>query len=98
MPKNPHEEEADDQPEEEESDDVEEYDGGETVVMSDDDDDDEEDLDISMEVNVEKLMAEIDKTKADDIERRKQIRRRLEEIQEQRSIEDTYSFDLYGDD
>ena len=43
-------------------------------------------------------MAEMEKTKSDDVERKKEIRRRLEEIQEQRSIEDTYSFDMYADD
>ncbi len=81
-------------------DDVEEFSGDETIVMSDSDDDDdsEDDLDVSMEVNVEKLMAEMEKTDADDVARKKEIRRRLEEIQESRSLEDTYSFDLYGED
>lgn len=78
-------------------DDVDEFSDDETIVMSSDDDDDDE-LDVSMEVNVEKLMAEMDKTDKNDIERKKEIRRRLEEIQEQRSLEDTYSFDLYGED
>ena len=100
MPRKPRDTEAEQEPDEEqEEDDVEEFDGGETIVMSnDDDDDDDDDLDVSMEVNVEKLMAEMDKTKSDDIERKREIRRRLEEIQEARSLEDTYSFDLYGDD
>lgn len=76
-----------------------EFDGTETVVMSDDDDDSDDDLlDVSMEVNVEKLMSEMEKTATDDIARKKEIRRRLEEIQEERSLEDTYSFDLYGED
>ena len=80
-------------------DDVEEFSGDETIVMSDSDDDDsDDDLDVSMEVNVEKLMAEMEKTGADDVARKKEIRRRLEEIQESRSLEDTYSFDLYGED
>lgn len=80
--------------------DVEEFSGDETIVMSnsDDDDDSEDNLDVSMEVNVEKLMAEMEKTGADDVARKKEIRRRLEEIQESRSLEDTYSFDLYGED
>ena len=97
MPKKPHDNEADSAPEDDD-DDVEEFDGDQTIVMSSDDDDDGDDLDVSMEVNVEKLMAEMEKTKADDVERKKEIRRRLEEIQEQRSIEDTYSFDMYADD
>lgn len=95
--------EADDNDDLEDDETDEEFDGGDTIVMSssdddDDDDDDGDDLDVSMEVNVEKLMAEMDKTKADDVARKREIRRRLEEIQESRSIEDTYSFDLYGDD
>ncbi len=79
-------------------DDSEEFDGTETVVMSSDSSDDDDDLDVSMEVNVEKLMAEMEKTGADDVMRKKEIRRRLEEIQESRNLDDTYSFDLYGDD
>jgi len=100
MPRKPRDDEAEREPEEdEESVEDEDFDGSETIVMSDDDDDDDEDeLDISMEINVDKLMAEMARTEKDDIERKKEIRRRLEEIQEQRSLEDTYSFDLYGDD
>ena len=93
MPPKPPEKNVEDDDEE----DVEEFADDETIVMSGDDDDDDE-LDVSMEVNVEKLMAEMDKTDRNDIERKKEIRRRLEEIQEQRSIEDTYSFDLFGED
>jgi len=99
MPRKPRDDEADREPEEdEESVEDEDFDGSETVVMSDDDDEDDDELDISMEINVDKLMAEMARTEKDDIERKKEIRRRLEEIQEQRSLEDTYSFDLYGDD
>lgn len=101
MSSKPHErDEQSDAPDDAEVNDVEDdFDGAETVILSgDDDDDDDEALDVSMEVNVEKLMAEMDKTKADDVARKKEIRRRLEEIQESRSLEDTYSFDLYGED
>ena len=94
MPNKPRDKEKD---VDRDDDEIEEFEGDETIVMSSDDDDDD-DLDVSMEVNVEKLMAEMEKTKADDIERKKEIRRRLEEIQEQRSLEDTYSFDMYADD
>lgn len=98
MPKKPRDNEADSEPEDDDED-IDEFDGDETIVMSSaDDDDDDDDLDVSMEINVEKLMAEMEKTKSDDVERKKEIRRRLEEIQEQRSIEDTYSFDMYADD
>ena len=80
-------------------DDAGEFDGEETIVMSSSSsDDDDDDLDVSMEMNVEKLVAEMEKTEAGDVARKKEIRRRLEEIQESRNIEDTYSFDLYGED
>lgn len=69
------------------------------IRLSDDDDDDADDAgDVSAELNVEELLAQLERTKTDDIARKKEIRRRLEEIQEQRSLEDTYSFDLYSDD
>jgi len=69
------------------------------IRLSDDDDDDAvDDGDLSAELNVEELLAQLERTKSDDIARKKEIRRRLEEIQEQRSLEDTYSFDLYGND
>ncbi|MDZ7768481.1 MAG: hypothetical protein WD078_11705 [Woeseia sp.] len=71
------------------------------IRLSDDDDDDDDaddDGDLSSELNVEELLAQLERTKSDDIARKKEIRRRLEEIQEERSLEDTYSFDLNGDD
>lgn len=70
------------------------------IRLSDDDDDDDadDDGDLSAELNVEELLAQLERTKSDDIARKKEIRRRLEEIQEERSLEDTYSFDLNGDD
>ncbi|HZW58731.1 MAG TPA: hypothetical protein VFE85_00440 [Woeseiaceae bacterium] len=74
-------------------------DDDDAVGMDDDDDDDTDNVgDISVEVNVEELMAQLERAGPDDIARKKEIRRRLEEIQEQRNIDDTYSFDLYGDD
>lgn len=68
------------------------------IRLSDDDDDADDDVDLSAELNVEELLAHLECTKSDDIARKKEIRRRLEEIQEERSLEDTYSFDLNGDD
>ncbi|MBT8086170.1 MAG: hypothetical protein HKN35_01050 [Woeseia sp.] len=83
--------------ENQDDDEIEEFSPDETIIMSNDDDGDDE-LDVSMEVNVEKLMAEMDKTDKNDVGRKKEIRRRLEEIQELRSVEDTYSFDMNGQD
>ena len=72
-----------------------------TVVMSDDDDDDD-DGDLSAELNVEELVAKLDATDSDDLARRRMIRRRLEELREQREAEQdldsTYNFNLDDDD
>ena len=62
-----------------------------TVVMSEDT---FSDPDISMEVNVEKLVAEFEKSNEDDVHRKAEIRRRLEELAEEGSFEDTYAIDL----
>jgi hypothetical protein len=88
---------GEDLPDLDDDDDAELSDDDDEVDISDDDSDDGMG-DISMEVNVEELMAQLENTKTDDLARRKEIRRRLEEIQELRSLDDTYSFDLYGED
>jgi hypothetical protein len=58
--------------------------------------------DVSVEINVEELIAEFESSVDSEAARRKEIRRRLEEIREQKEakkdLEDTYSFDLYDDD
>ncbi len=58
--------------------------------------------DVSVEINVEELLAEFESLQSTDVARRKEIRRRLEEIREQREamkeLEDTFSFDLNDDD
>jgi hypothetical protein len=86
-----------DMPASDDDDDDAELSDDDEVDISDDDSDDGMG-DISMEMNVEELMAQLENTKTDDLARRKEIRRRLEEIQELRSLDDTYSFDLYGED
>lgn len=69
------------------------------VDMEDEDDGDTDNVgDLSVELNVEELMAQLEKTGSGDAARRKEIRRRLEEIQERRSLEDTYTFDMYDED
>jgi hypothetical protein len=61
-----------------------------------DDDDDGEDTDI---MNVDEIVSKIDKQS--DIERKRQIRRRLEELQEQRlamrELDSTYNFNMDDD-
>ena len=66
--------------------------GGQTIVMSEDDF--EDDAGISMEVNVEKLVAELDKSNLTDIQRRSEIRRRLEELVDDGAFEDTYAMEF----
>jgi hypothetical protein len=71
----------------------------------DDESDDDESAsdnigDVSVEINVESLIAEIELEHDDEAARRREVRRRLEEIREQREalkdIEDTFT--MYLDD
>jgi hypothetical protein len=50
--------------------------------------------DVSVEINVEELIADIEAVKDKDAARKKEIRRRLEEVVEEQSFEDTYAVDL----
>lgn len=58
--------------------------------------------DVSVEINVEDLIAEFEASQNAEAARKKEIRRRLEEIAEQRAamkdLEDTFSFDMNNDD
>lgn len=62
-----------------------------TVVLAEDT---FSDPDISMEVNVEKLVAELEGADNGDAHRKAEIRRRLEELADDGSFEDTYAIDL----
>lgn len=77
-------------------DDVEDFDDDEmtdTVVLQDSDSTDNVG-DASVEINVEQLIADIERSADDCSARRKEVRRRLEEIAEQRSLEDTFAIDF----
>ncbi len=50
--------------------------------------------DVSVEINVEELIADIEATDDKDVARKKEIRRRLEEVVEEQAFEDTYAVDL----
>jgi len=50
--------------------------------------------DVSVEINVEELIADIESTDDKDAARKKEIRRRLEEVVEDQAFEDTYAVDL----
>jgi hypothetical protein len=58
--------------------------------------------DVSVEINVEELIAEIESSATSEAARKKEVRRRLEEIREQkeamRELEDTFSLDPGEDD
>jgi DNA-binding MltR family transcriptional regulator len=53
--------------------------------------------DVSVEINVEELIADIENENDEDAARKKEIRRRLEDMAEEKSFEDTYAIDL-GDE
>mgnify|MGYP001826593588 FL=1 len=73
-----------------------------------DGDDDVEDIDdednvgdISVEINVEELVAKLEATDSDDVARKREIRRRLEELEEMRrsseDLDSTFNFNLDDD-
>ena len=63
----------------------------ESVVMSEDS---FADGDVSMEVNVEGLVKEFENKQVDDVEKKKEVRRKLEELAEEQSFEDTYAVEF----
>jgi hypothetical protein len=65
-----------------------------TIVMSEDTFDDG---DVSMEANVEGLVKEFENGKTDDVERKKEVRRKLDELAEENSFEDTYAVEFDDD-
>ena len=73
----------------------------ETVVLPETEDSDNVG-DVSVEINVEELVAEIEASQECDAHTKKEIRRRLEDIQEQKEalheIDDTFDIDLNEDD
>ncbi len=50
--------------------------------------------DVSVEINVEELIANIESENDEDAARKKEVRRRLEDMAEEKSFEDTYAIDL----
>ena len=53
--------------------------------------------DVSVEINVEELIADIEATEDKDASRKKEIRRRLEDMAEEKDFEDTYAVDFDED-
>jgi hypothetical protein len=50
--------------------------------------------DVSVEINVEEIIADIEASEDEDAHRKKEIRQRLEEMAEEKSFEDTYAIDV----
>ena len=50
--------------------------------------------DVSVEINVEELIAELEGLDDEDAHRKKEIRRRLEELVEDKDFEDTYAIEF----
>ncbi len=63
-----------------------------TVVIEDDGGDS---IDLTGEVKIESLVARLDSTPEDDLEHQREIKKRLEELREEREeLESTYNFNL----
>ena len=79
-------------------DDIDDVEDDEDVVVSEEGDDVS---DLTGEVNVEELVAKLESTPKDDLDRQRQIRRRLDELREERealkNIDSTYNFNLDED-
>jgi hypothetical protein len=77
-------------------DDIDSTDDSDDVMLSDDDD--ENVGDISVEINVEELVAKIERGEGDVAAHRREVRRRLDEIEEQRraarELDSTYNFNF----
>ncbi len=71
-----------------------------TVVIADDDDDDDIGGDSTIEMDIERLVAKLDASNSEDVHRRAEIRRRLEELRELREqeLDSTFNFNLDDDD
>ena len=67
--------------------------------FDDDDDDDSSDNvgDASVEINVEQLIAEVEGNGDVSSARKREIRRRLEELAESKALDDTYAIDFDDD-
>ena len=80
-------------------DDVDDIDEEEDNVGDVDDIDSEDNIgDISVEINVEELVAKLEATDSDDVARKREIRRRLDELEEMRRVnedlDNTFNFNL----
>lgn len=75
---------------------VDEEEAIETVVLSDVDTTDNVG-DVSVEINVEELVAKVEAEHDDDAARKHAVRKRLEEIAEEQGFEETYAIEFDDD-
>ncbi len=77
---------------------IESNEGSEDTIVLDDDIDVDNVGDISVEINVEELVAKIEAGEGDTAEHKKEVRRRLDELEEERREQEelgsTYNFNL----
>jgi hypothetical protein len=71
-----------------------------TAILADADDDDDLGGDTTIEMDIERLVAKLDAVDSEDVHRRAEIRRRLEDLREQRQqeLDSTFNFNLDDDD
>jgi hypothetical protein len=69
-----------------------------TIILSDEDDDDVIG-DTTIEMDIENLVAKLEASDSDDVHRRAEIRRKLEDLREQREqeLDSTFNFNLNDD-
>ena len=81
--------------------DVELGEQSEDTIVSEDITDIDNVGDISVEINVEELVAKIEAGEGDEVEHQKEVRRRLDELEEERradaELDSTYNFNLDDD-
>lgn len=67
-----------------------------TVVITEDDADDLVTGDTTVEMDIERLVAKLDASDSEDVHRRAEIRRKLEELREKREqeLDSTFNFNL----
>ena len=74
-----------------------EFEGGSpdaTVVMSEEAFDEG---DVPLETNIDSVVKEMDRSKVDDVARKKEVRRKLEELAEEQGFESTYAIEFDED-
>jgi hypothetical protein len=85
--------------EEDESDALSEEELADTAVLAESESKSTDNVgDVSVEINVEQLIADIESEKDKDTARKKEVRMRLEEIAEKQSLEDTFAMEFDSQD